>query len=130
MREIKFRAWNIKKKYMVYTGVPDGSGLSYKLFFKNIKHWSMEKDGNSYALGTDILMQYTGLKDKNNKEIYEGDIFEAGRLKGVVKFDDGMFLIEVTKGLNSPALWGECRFGEVIGNIYENPELLKQNTKR
>lgn len=57
MREIKFRAWNEKSKYMAYQGTPDLETI--QSFF--------------FHFGEDRLMQFTGLKDKNGVEIYEGD---------------------------------------------------------
>ena len=69
------------------------------------------------------LLQYTGLKDKYRKEIYEGNImtYSNSDKKYEVKFIQGRFSIE----LGRPALWWED--SEVIGNIDENPELLKSD---
>lgn len=74
------------------------------------------------------LMQYTGLKDKNGVEIYEGDIVRHATDEGVYKiiFEDGGFYVKNLfeydfQTINEYPL-------EVIGNIYENPELLKEDT--
>jgi len=68
------------------------------------------------------LMQFTGLKDKNGKEIYEGDIVSAFGRTSAVKFHDGYFDCGIdyieSQSLNVDSY-------EIIGNIYENPELLK-----
>lgn len=79
------------------------------------------------------LMQYTGLKDKNGKEIYEGDIvdfasrFDNSKRTGKVVYyaGDAAFLIEDGKEIFF--LFYDALEREVIGNIYENPELLKDN---
>lgn len=76
-----------------------------------------------------VLQQFTGLLDKNGKEIYEGDIVEyKKRWSSTVVFEDGMFR---HKDNGDKISWGalilihrEC---EIIGNIYESPELLSTN---
>lgn len=79
------------------------------------------------------LMQYTGLKDKNGKEIYEGDIVlrdrEENRAKDLayVDFKFGAFRLRRVYGSGMTYTFGSTRFTdkiEIIGNIYENPELL------
>jgi len=74
-----------------------------------------------------ILMQYTGLKDKNGKEIYEGDIVEfhygsLGSFREEIIFNDGGFWILRKDGSN---FMPSIEFREVIGNIYENKDLLQ-----
>ena len=114
MREIKFRAW-VK-------------GEMIRVFHLNFEvDDSLTINKNSYPVGDEKLidaklMQYTGLKDKNGKEIYENDIctqtFSNKPTKGVVT-------IEITRGVmvgNEP-VWHHNV--EVIGNIYQNPELTK-----
>ena len=87
-------------------------------------------------------MQYTGLKDKNNKEIYEGDIVKEGKFNDVSDNDkekDVLYIIEWReKSLGFgwkqviPVLTGglDLKKSEVIGNIYENPELVSAKHKR
>ena len=120
-REIKFRAWDKKEKQMI---IPS--------FIKND-----EKEDEYY-----VLMQYTGLKDKNDKEIYEGDIVKSheGYLMTVIWQDNGFKLMfkfkrtyqgesytetrkDISLNGSNDERWG-C---EVIGNIYKNPELLKED---
>ncbi|HMH13494.1 MAG TPA: YopX family protein [Edaphobacter sp.] len=108
-REIKFRAWDANKKLMVNSGVVlyDGKAyLSYRDFEDAIQ------SGN-------YLMQFTGLKDKNEKEIYEGDILGDCD----VYWYDKIATFEL-RG-SSLRLWAAARTEEVIGNIYENPSLLQ-----
>lgn len=72
-----------------------------------------------------VLMQYTGVKDKNDKEIYEGDILqdEENMLWEVI-FDDGAFGVENSHIPGRRFINTDL---EIIGNIYEDPNLLKEN---
>ncbi|QDS35855.1 YopX family protein [Brevibacillus brevis] len=104
-REIKFRAWDRKQSKMV-----DMNHLRH-----HASGFRLLDEDREYE-----FMQYTGLCDKNGKEIYEGDIlFWDGGFKvyTTVRFKDGMFLA------GDMPLY-DCVDEEVIGNIYENPELL------
>ena len=124
MREIKFRAWDINEKKMRYMG--DSYVGDFHCFWRWHSRYASE------------LMQYTGLKDKNGKEIYEGDILLINGKKGVVGFRDGSFISlydwEELKGTYvNGSMWKGKELittfdsnREVIGNIYKNPELLKE----
>ena len=74
-------------------------------------------------------MQSTGLKDKNGKEIFEGDIVGSkdGLLNGVVLYrpDLAMWTVDLIRYNNFERLCNVASSREIIGNIYENPELLK-----
>jgi uncharacterized phage protein (TIGR01671 family) len=160
MREIKFRAWDGKEKKMItdmqesklilIPTTPDWAVASSNpvigdnIFDDYVYSWS---DADVID-GRWIPMQYTGLKDKNGKEIYEGDILKGiftpeppasfhgnfpksyGILVEVI-FDDVSFLFKnLWKGKLSRA-WERKRLTdnrideiEIIGNIYENPELV------
>lgn len=119
MRDIKFRAWHQQglskpednKHSMTYWKL--GQGLDTSWFYAHAKD----------------VMQYTGLKDKNGVEIYEGDrLRDSNGFAGTVVWWRSGFFCEVSDGggkwniLSSPK-------AEVIGNIYESPELLTKEGK-
>ena len=124
MREIKFRAWHNDYKKME---------LPEKQLSEDIDYWDGVKGSvlgviNSYLKDDDrVFMQYTGLKDKNGKEIYEGDILvRLYGVKWIVDFTNSGYRAiphNVDTGLYLTA--DEFLDCEIIGNIYENSELLK-----
>lgn len=132
-REIKFRIYDTDEKQMFYQEDIDYIDINNEIAYIN-------QDGGGYdylidfVYGDGKLMQYTGLKDKNGKEIYEGDILERhGYWPIRIEYDKGCLMVrdldEVRYNnliLNVPI----CNFEsindwKVIGNIYENPELLE-----
>ena len=116
MREIKFRAWDTKDKRWLEDFILGYDGV---VLANEVCSW---KGMYGYE---PVLMQYTGLKDKNGKEIYEGDIVQYGHgnykhtERFVVEFDPDGY------GVLSESTYA-CK---VIGNIYENPELSQQREK-
>ena len=120
MREIKFRAWDKLNKEM------------FNVESINFQERRVYKDVVSYRNFNDIeLMQYTGLKDKNNKEIYEGDILSDGNDEKPYKviFENGSFRAEFEGDFEEYSfdLIDIVAQGcEVVGNIYENSELIKE----
>jgi hypothetical protein len=118
MREIKFRAWDKENEEMYDVAMID-------VETGEVAYTDHPTGYNADALLEQVeLMQYTGLKDKNGKEIYEGDIILRQDEVGRIEFsEDGSFLIRFPHHLaRMNATWGPI---EVIGNIYENPELLE-----
>jgi len=127
MREIKFRAWNKDKKEMYQ------DRWSYLEFDRKFRWFLTEGDGGGPLLCNfmnGILMQFTGLKDKNGKEIYEGDIvkfitnYDEKERIGKIIFELDSFDIEENDEIHSLLLKYLSNI-EVIGNIFENPELIK-----
>lgn len=119
-REIKFRMWRDGRMQGVHT-----------MYSKESYNEYPPKEPQNFAFSEDeILMQYTGLKDKNGKEIYEGDILrnpDSQKSDFFVKFNPGGW-DAVYKGNFTLSLYpilSEHSGCEIIGNIYFNPELLK-----
>jgi len=126
MREIKFRAWLKEHKSM--KDVMEIDIDNQTIFY----YWFGDHDGHFENFNKIDLMQYTGLEDKNNKEIYEGDIVKlrANHGIGVVKYYDewGAFVVEYVKS-KPLAVLGMHYYKEdieILGNIYENPELMEE----
>jgi uncharacterized phage protein (TIGR01671 family) len=120
MREIKFRAWDKKEKVMRTVSLLNTSymGTEYQtIYFES---------GPYRHLSEIELMQYTGLKDKNGVEIYEGDIIRLSDALEpnieTVCFEDGAFRASVHHEIFDTLQSYEV---EVIGNIYKNPELAE-----
>lgn len=118
MREYKFRAWDKKEEKMISRFLPDWGNINQERY---------------------LLLQFTGLYDKNLKEIYEGDIVTGVNINGEdytgnheVVYIGSCFCIKIKKGINNKHDYEPCldeawlERMEVIGNIYENPELIKE----
>jgi len=144
MREIKFRAWEIEHKKMMPVFQMTNVNIEKRVITTLIN----SKDGLGSYCGINFeLMQYTGLKDKNGKEIYEGDILERigtrdnfsevpmdtlSRELVVAKLDvirDQFGTTSSGFSLHTQQTYSERSNPatyEIIGNIYENPELLEK----
>jgi uncharacterized phage protein (TIGR01671 family) len=130
VREFKFRAWdrnrgrwiNVGRFYDVTNSIQSTAYTSE--LYPTYEHDEMKLDV--------VLMQYTGLKDKNGRDIYEGDIleiplFEPSRMQ--ITFIEGAFCLADKSGEYSADIHyihhADREQAEVIGNIYEHPELLE-----
>lgn len=125
MREFKFKAWIEETETMIKEA--------------SLQHMIWQKVSTfpiKYLREKIIFLQYTGLKDKNGIEIYEGDVLGSGTEYMEVAFRDGSFIV-----IHDPScraeFEGECKTDildkecvdiykfELVGNIYENKELLE-----
>lgn len=136
-RVIKFRAWDIReglnKMYFNVSFIPYGDGWQggnpahkfYQIFHGNGGFFLSD-------MNNIVLMQFSGLHDKNGKEIYEGDIMQrdshwarkkTGQDVVTVSFEDGRYILTWDDGVKT-SLYTLIKDFFIIGNIYENPELL------
>lgn len=138
MRELKFRAWI--KSYKHDSNVPISRRTDFG-FPKMVMPMCVHSEhGFEYREGLSVrqifrreydfeLMQYTGLKDVNGVEIYEGDIIKTDWGNGEVKFRNSCFGVFNQKSSLISLLQGlfiSMKSVEVVGNRFENPELLKE----
>ena len=123
MRDIKFRVWDNERNAMFNSKSVDIDFFEGKIEITSdtIRYDEVYTD----EIKDFELMQYVGCKDKNNKEIYEGDIVKTKEHIGQVIYSKGMFFIDVKGDFYLP-IYNVSEFMEVIGNIYENPELLER----
>ena len=126
-REIKYRAWLKEEEKMVNVSLMSltEKWIGYHIFYEEEKKKKFEfSDSENFE-----LMQYTGIKDKNDVEIYEGDLVKI--LDNVneticeVRFEYGGHILK-NRDLREELLYLEERFMEVVGNIYENKNLLEE----
>ncbi len=136
MREIKFRVWNSKDKRFIYSDEFNYDGLNIKLFYFFL-YVTDKEDFEKIEFSE--LQQYTGLKDRNGNEIFESDIIKlddlfakhicADRLICLVGFNEGSFMYGRDGNYNymNSYLWMAENYCTVVGNTYQNPELLENN---
>lgn len=108
---------------MITTGINETSG-----------GWGESTETIEYEVIPDTVGRYTGLTDKNGKKIFEGDIVKAqdhlitspfcDGIVGKIVYDECAFFIEPRNPIDSQLLYNECAVYEILGNIYDNPELL------
>ena len=132
----RYRVWLKKEKRMIETDdilevdYENKEIVTQQVYFEN----GLPDDRDIYCYKTDEieLMQTTGLKDKNGKEIFEGDIVKMSKdvyseptYYEVVRHRGGAYRLESKQ--HGCELWLRHTDCEVVGNIYENPELLEES---
>lgn len=116
MKELKFRAWDGKK--IIDDVIPVSETAIVELFEYEWQETEVK-----------AVEQYTGLKDKNGKEIYEGDIVDDGFSRICeIRWSEHSTEFEAINENDGyvTSIWFVAKYGEVIGNIHENPDLLEE----
>lgn len=117
--KFQFRMWSRRNKMFEFTAGGEDIGLC-----RHGAGWAFRMHDD-----TCVVQQYIGCKDMNGKEIFEGDILETDENGwiAVVVYSNGMFCCEDPGGgFSSYVNWSAC---QVIGNVYENPELVEKMRK-
>lgn len=124
MRIIKFRAWHTTKKVMIPSDemVRDQLTLLTDGRFINV---SSESTRLSVIYDYILPLQFTGLLDKNGKEIYESDFVHFLGYTGLVTFDNGQWVFELGDQGNTPVYNYDPKDMEIVGNLYQDVHLLR-----
>ena len=144
MREIEFRGKRIDNNEWIYGWLRQSGHQDIEKsngqYIRTEKYYQIQDDKyNSQFIDEETIGQYTGIKDKNGKKIFEGDILlrKTGQFESIclVKWGKVEFSFlyknrydgKIRKGKWTRGTYqGLDSYGEVIGNIYDNPELLKE----
>jgi uncharacterized phage protein (TIGR01671 family) len=130
-RNIKFRIWNNKIKTWIHGPNKRNDLDGVNLFGETILFGDFLWGVSIQDLDEIVDLQYTGFQDKDGKEIFEGDFIEFKEdnetLRREVVFEEGYFGLKRSNGgdIKPALLWPYVTDCKVIGNIYDNPELIK-----
>lgn len=131
MRPIKFRAWVAKSKKMIY---PDSLMFNGEGEFSiGFQHYNRKARANTVWSGRGVLMQFTGMTDNSKEEndIYEGDILHGGGLLyAVVVFEEGRYGVDSGDKFYTLKMYLNSYPSRVVGNIYQNPNLISDAQRR
>ena len=130
MREILFRGKDVKENWYIGLLAKSGNG------------WYISNSAGiplAYEVIPSTVGQYTGLTDKNGKKIFEGDIVDDQEFIGVVKYNEiiASFVVEINDtnqnyyhwsplNMGDPSREKQLKYTEIVGNLHDNPELLKE----
>jgi len=125
MRETDYRAWDKINKRM-FTPI----SIHHPRYLDSVEGATGQSSSDVFSLKRKdvVLMQYTGLKDKNDIKIYEGDVVEKEDMRFIVAYYKGRFFAKIIKGLESEGYWEfglNSKLFKIIDNIYKNTELIK-----
>ena len=140
MRDILFKAkridngewvegyyvYHIKRTICAFADCVKPEDEQHVIMQDGFSDWNMPRDTVNYDIDPNTLCQYTGLKDKNGKLVYEGDLLKLS-IQGYVQ--DNLFVVEDLRSffflLDREDQYYAVDWVEIVGNVHENPELLK-----